>query len=540
MEKRDDSPEVSDQPNPEAKSAPPPLDLEAQRANVDVPLPQTDSHANEKKSVYPKWVDDPENPLNWPTSKKWRVCLIVSVTGLLSTLSSSMVAPAGHQIAVSVGSGNVGKRVETLLTVIYVLGLGFGPFIFSPIAELFGRQVSYILSTVPYALLTASCIVAPNLYSLIILRFFCGICGSSGPTLGVATVSDVFSPAQRGKPISIYALGPMAGPVMGSMFGGWLSLVGYRWIFGTLTIMTTLNCVAIVLFMEETYATTVKFKLEHRRKTLQAKSAVGSSSSSTVCEEDLNRKIAFKEKHAWIASLVSQANYRLVFLRAFTRPFRFLFTNPVLAIFALYYSYIYGVIYLLIIALPILFSASDALPGLFSYGWSSATFPLAFLSLGLGFFSAAFLAATMQASTFHRYGDNGQPEYRLVLTQIGMIFFPIGWFIFAWTAHSGAYFICPMIGLALGGFGLMLAFNSIQNFVVDLTSPYSAAGTAAISFSRSIVACVLPVFGPDLFQALGWNWGGSLLAFLSMLVMFAPLIMFLYGKQLRERFQLRG
>lgn len=48
--------------------------------------------------------------------------------------------------------------------------------------------------------------------ALIILRFFAGIFASSGPGLGIATVSDVFSPQERGSPISIYALGPMAGP----------------------------------------------------------------------------------------------------------------------------------------------------------------------------------------------------------------------------------------------------------------------------------------------------------------------------------------
>jgi DHA1 family multidrug resistance protein-like MFS transporter len=58
--------------------------------------------------------------------------------------------------------------VQTLLTAFFVLGLGCGPFLFAPTAELYGRQSAYISSTVPYALLNAACIVAP--------RFVAGLC----------------------------------------------------------------------------------------------------------------------------------------------------------------------------------------------------------------------------------------------------------------------------------------------------------------------------------------------------------------------------
>lgn len=63
-----------------------------------------------------------------------------------------------------------------------------GPFVFAPIAELFGRKAAYTTSTIPFALINAACVIAPNLPSLIVLRFFAGVFGSSGPGLGVATV----------------------------------------------------------------------------------------------------------------------------------------------------------------------------------------------------------------------------------------------------------------------------------------------------------------------------------------------------------------
>lgn len=86
----------------------------------------------------------------------------------------------------------------------------------------------------------------------------------------------------------------------------------------------------------------------------------------------------------------------------------------------------------------------------------------------------------------------------------------------------------------------MLSFNSLQNFVVDFTAPYSAAGVAGITFARSTVACLLPIYGQQMFAVLGWNWGGSLMAFLSLVALPAPAIMWVYGRRLRERFKIVG
>lgn len=117
---------------------------------------------------------------------------------------------------------------------------------------------------------------------------------------------------------------------------------------------------------------------------------------------------------------------------------------------------------------------------------------------------------------------------------------PIGWLIFGWTAQSHTHWIGPLIGMVIGAYGLMLSFNSLQNFTVDWCSPYSAAGVAAITFVRSIVACLLPIFGKDMFDRLGWGLGGTLMAALSLCALPAPLIMFVYGKQLRERWKIVG
>jgi DHA1 family multidrug resistance protein-like MFS transporter len=72
-----------------------------------------------------------------------------------------------------------------------------------------------------------------------------------------------------------------------------------------------------------------------------------------------------------------------------------------------------------------------------------------------------------------------------------MIIMPIGLLIFVgqpyppkahvkgWTVQAHTHWIGPQIGLLLVALGLMLPFNSIQNFLIDAFTPYSAAAIAS-------------------------------------------------------------
>ena len=152
-----------------------------------------------------------------------------------------------------------------------------------------------------------------RLYSmpaLILLRFIAGVFASSGPALGIATVSDVFSPRERGKPISIYATGPMAGPVVGSMVGGWLSLVHWRWSFATLAIISALNGVAILLFMSETYAPALRFKIAHAEQ-----AALDPGGAEARRESKFGR-------WGWVVGLSGKRDWKVVFRNAFCESAR--------------------------------------------------------------------------------------------------------------------------------------------------------------------------------------------------------------------------
>ena len=76
-----------------------------------------------------------------------------------------------------------------------------------------------------------------------------------------------------------------------------------------------------------------------------------------------------------------------------------------------------------------------------------------------------------------------------------------------------------------------------ENFLVDWGGVYSVAAIAAASVLRSICGCVLPLVSTWMFANLSYGWSATLLALITVPVIPAPLVLFLKGRALRERFQ---
>ncbi|OCF30330.1 hypothetical protein I316_08034 [Kwoniella heveanensis BCC8398] len=494
--------------------------------------PALDKALTPSERVAIQFPSSPSNPLNWPTRRRMMITLCLALTGLMSTGGSSIGVPGLHAAMEEFGITN--EKIGTLIPGAYVLGLGTGPFIFAPISELYGRQPAYYISQVLLCIFTLGTGFSNHMATLIILRFFCGMFGSVAPSLGVATCADLFIPQERGKPMSLYGFGPIAGPVIGNMVGYWLLFFGWRWAYYFMTIVVTLNTILMITVMRETYAPVIQKIMVYHLKSPEFKRSRQRSFPSTILP-DLT----------WMKHIISKDEARAVYAKAFSRPPRLLLTNPVAFAFAMYYAYVYAVIYVFIVNLPLLFGQPPfSHPPLFSFSWPQATLPLAYIPIGMGFFTAVGLAARYQDKIYKyfskRNGDKGQPEYRLILTQTGMCVMPIGLFIFGWTAHSQHHWMGPFVGQYVIGLGLVLAFNTLQNFFVDAFYPYSAAAIAGATATRSIVACILPLFTSEMWVKLGWGWGGTLLAMVAILGVPCPLIMFICGKRLRERYAFHG
>lgn len=61
------------------------------------------------------------------------------------------------------------------------------------------------------------CAVAPNIQTLIVVRFFSGLSGSAFLSVAGGTVGDMFDRDHLGAPMMVYTASPFIGPEVGPL-----------------------------------------------------------------------------------------------------------------------------------------------------------------------------------------------------------------------------------------------------------------------------------------------------------------------------------
>lgn len=76
-------------------------------------------------------------------------------------------------------------------------------------------------------------------------------------------------------------------------------------------------------------------------------------------------------------------------------------------------------------------------------------------------------------------------------------------------------------------------------YMIDAYTNYAASAIAAGNILRSLAAALLPLVGIPLYNALGYGWGNSLLAFISLGLGGMSLIFLRYGEEWRQKFSIQ-
>lgn len=113
---------------------------------------------------------------------------------------------------------------------------------------------------------------------------------------------------------------------------------------------------------------------------------------------------------------------------ALIRPFALLFAEPIVLILSIYTAILYGTLYMLFGAYPVVFQLER--------GWSPGKGGLAFLGIAVGMFAAVPTVALINRWYIKKSAEvpDGAlvPELRLPGGMIGSISLPAGMFWFAW------------------------------------------------------------------------------------------------------------
>ncbi|KAF1810827.1 cycloheximide resistance protein [Eremomyces bilateralis CBS 781.70] len=484
-------------PQKEAK----PTETRIERLSIS---PSDDDTPDNPNLVAWDGVDDPQNPMNWPNSRRWSHIGIVSALTFFVGLCSSMFAPGVPQLMRQFDSTN--EALGSFVVTVFVLGLAAGPVVFAPLSELKGRYIVQHIGTVGFTAFTIACALAPNMEGLIVIRLFQGIFGSVGITNGGAIISDIVKQEERGVALSMYSYGVLFGPIIGPIAGGFLNTAkGWRWVFWVLSIcLGVITCLSFLIW-RESYE---PFLL--RKKAARLRQETGNLALRSEYDSDLPPRVHF-------ARGIARAICMLIF-------------SPVVLSLSIYTGLVYAYFYLLFTTFTSIFSGI--------YNFSTDIVGLSFVGVGVGFLigQIAFsnISDRLLKSLAAKRGGGFKPEYRMPPCLIGAVCIPIGLFWYGWAAQARAHWIVPLIGTSFVGLGNSIIFMSITTYTIDAYGMYSASALAANTVTRSIMAAVLPLAAPPMYAALGIGWGNSLLAFLAIAMMPVPWLLFKYGERLRR------
>lgn len=448
--------------------------------------------------------DDPYRSVNWAFSKKAITTVLYGFTAMATTFASSVYSPAVQDIA---DEFHVSTEVSTLGISLLLVGMGLGPLIWAPLSEVYGRKFVVLIPFFIFGCFTFGGGAAKDFQTLMICRFFSGLFGSAPVTNTGGVLGDIWTPDKRGAAMVGYAMAVVGGPTLGPIVGGALivSGMGWRWTQYITGILIMLMVTLDVLILDESYPPVLLVR-----------------KASRLRHESGNWALHARHEE-WDVSLVELGHKYLV------RPFQLLGT-PICLLMALYASFCYGILYGSLSAFPIEFEEKR--------GWNKLIGSLPFLAMLIGIMIGATANWFNQKYYVSKWKANNYrpvPEARLPPMMAGSVFFTAGLFMFAWSSGPDVFWLVPCIGIALEGIGFFTIFQAALNYLIDTFTRYAASAVAANTALRSGFAAAFPLFISYQLHNIGINWGISVFAFISALMIPIPYLFFVFGKRIRAR-----
>ncbi|KAJ8081638.1 hypothetical protein PM082_007484 [Marasmius tenuissimus] len=203
------------------------------------------------------WETDPDNARNWPSLKKWTTVFVIALYTLIPPLGSSMMAPGLPNIADIYGIHS--KTITSLTLSVFLLSFAIGPLFLAPISEMYGRTWVFHIANIFSIAFSLGCAFAPSTNALIAFRFLSGFSGAAPIACGGGTIGDLFSEGERGSAMAIYAMGPLIGPAVGPIAGGYLTeAFGIKWVFVTIAGACGVASLVGIPLLRETYAPVIR------------------------------------------------------------------------------------------------------------------------------------------------------------------------------------------------------------------------------------------------------------------------------------------
>ncbi|KAF2683641.1 MFS general substrate transporter [Lentithecium fluviatile CBS 122367] len=475
--------------------------------------PSTPDRSTMQEEKFVDWhgPSDPQNPFNWPQTKKWRVTLLACFMTFVVQISGTAMTSAAAQInqSFSVSDEHFPNSYWPILS--WNLGGAAAPLFGLPLMENFGVRLSYLIIYPTMTIFLLPQAFAQNFATLVGTRIITGGCTGVLANITSGIVSDIWRDGKAksfGTSLYIWCLlaGLSMGPVIGSVV---LHYTSWRWIFLSQIIFYSFLFPLLAVGLPEIRPDVIlALRARHLRKSTGLQIYARAEKQST--------------------SIINVLRETLI------RPTRMLCTEGVVLSFGLWSAFCVGTAFMFTQSITQVYS------GL--YGWSFFGTGLVQSAVVIGELIGLGVQLAQDELYFRSAKRNSEepgkpiPEARLYLS-IPASFLGLtgGLFYFAWTSFPTIPWTIPTIALAFVGFGMFCCTTAVTGYLMDAYAKYAASAVAGAVFLENAFAAFLPLATQSMYRTLGFHWASSVLGFIALALSFVPVVLVVYGKRIREK-----
>ena len=313
-------------------------------------------------------------------------------------------------------------------------------------------------------------------------------------------MADMYGEANRGKSLAMATLLPYLGPALGPIVGGLVTqLIHWSWIFWIMSIFNAIILVLGIVFIRETYTPVLL-----RRKT------------ATEGDPAVAARIAKEQKSRMAANLL--------------RPLQLMIQRPIIWIVALTATLSFAVYSLML--------TSYATLWIEKYGQSALHSSLHYISIAAGATLCGQIGGHVMDRVYEKLsnknGGKGIPEFRVPYMLPGVVIMAAGLFWYGWAAERKIQWAVVDAGVIVFTLGSFVLGQGVIAYQIGEFGKYAASAGAASRCVSYFLAFVLPIFAPKMYKKLGYGWGSSTVAFISLgLGLLICAVLWIWGPRLR-------
>jgi MFS transporter, DHA1 family, multidrug resistance protein len=179
-----------------------------------------------------------------------KTALVLGLLSAIGPFAIDMYLPALPSIGKSLGT-SVGAVQASLMA--FFVALGLGQVLYGPVSDMFGRKAPLYFGLMLFGLGSIGCALAPDIQTLVALRFVQGLGACATMVIPRAVVRDLHTGTDAARLMSllmlVFSVSPILAPLAGSLL---IEAFGWRSVFWAVTVIAGCALVLLARGLRET------------------------------------------------------------------------------------------------------------------------------------------------------------------------------------------------------------------------------------------------------------------------------------------------